>query len=374
MLKNTYSGSMRSVEVTISMNIHFVRKIRACFVALCVLFTWPVFMAYAEQPQELVFLTWSEYMDPELIEKFEARYNARVRFSYFESDELRDEMLVNTDGVGYDVICSNGRTIKYYAQRGWLAPISEQDVPNKRYIESRWGEAFPQAKEYAVPFFWGTMGIAYRADLVEQPIKRWSQLLDPAPELQGKIVLVKDTADLMAMALKSLQQSVNTTDLKMLAQAEQLLLAQKPHVKSYSYVSLGEDSALVKGDAVAALVYSGDALMLAEHDENIVYVVPEEGTSIWVDYLLVSEASKQKKLAMDFINFLNEPENAAQLAEFVYYATPNRAANKLLPEEFLSDPVIYPDQAFIDKSDFYRELPPRVMKRYNSIMSQIIAD
>lgn len=352
----------------------FIRIKQAGIIALSALIVLPVFPIYADEPQELVFLTWSEYMDPALIEKFEARYNARVRFAYFESDELRDDMLVNTDGTGYDVICSNGASIKYYAQRGWLAPISEQDVPNKQHIEPRWGEAFPQAKDYAVPFFWGTMGIAYREDLIDQPITRWSQLLDPAPELQGKIVLVKDTRDLMSMALKSQQQSVNTSDIKLLEQAEQLLLAQKPYVKSYSYISLDENSALVQGNAVAALVYSGDALMLAEHSENIAYATPAEGTIIWVDYLVVSEASKRKKLAMDFINFMNEPENAAQLAEFVYYASPNRAATKHLPEEFLGDPVIYPGQAVIDKSEFYLELPPRIKKRYNTIMPQIISE
>ncbi len=91
----------------------FTGKIRVLFLALCSLVVWPACAADAAAPQELVFLTWSEYMDPALIEKFEASYNAKVRLVYFESDELRDEMLVATDGAAYDVICTNGRSIKY---------------------------------------------------------------------------------------------------------------------------------------------------------------------------------------------------------------------------------------------------------------------
>ncbi len=111
--------------------------------------------------------------------------------------------------------------------------------------------------------------------------------------------------------------------------------------------------------------------MLAEQDEKIAYVVPEEGTNIWVDYLVVGKASKHRKLAMDFINFLNEAENAAQLAQFVYYASPNRAATQYLPADFLADTVIYPEQAVLDRSEFYLELPPRVQKFYNAVLPRL---
>jgi spermidine/putrescine transport system substrate-binding protein len=313
-------------------------------------------------------------MDPELIKQFEEQYNAKVKFVYFESDELRDDMLLSTDGQGYDVICSNGRSIKTYSRQGWLTPITEQDVPNKKHIFSRWGEAFPDAKEYAVPYFWGTMGIAYRKDLVKTPITSWKQLLNPAPELQGKVTMIKDARDMMAVALKSKGQSINTADMKALYEAETLLLAQKPHVNNYSYISLTKESALLKGDVLAALIYSGDALMLADQDENITYVVPDEGTNIWIDYLLVSKTSRKKKLAMDLINFLNEPKNAAQLAQYVFYATPNRAAEKLLPKDFLNDPVVYPKQLIIDNSEFYEELAPRIQKRYNRVLPLLVED
>ena len=120
------------------------------------------------------------------------------------------------------------------------------------------------------------------------------------------------------------------------------------------------------------MLYSGDALMVQEHHEDIEYVLPEEGGNIWVDYLVVLESSKNKDLALAFINFLNEPENAAQLAEFVYYATPNKAAEKLLPAEFLEDPVIYPSKEALAKSEFHNPLPPRAAKKRNLAVSKIL--
>ena len=347
---------------------------RSFIAVIALLISSPCISSQAVDSQELVILTWSDYMDPELVARFEKQYNAKIRFTYFESDELRDDMLISTDAAGFDIICSNGRSIKPYARRGWILPITDQDIPNKQFIAQRWADAFPYAKEYAVPFFWGPVGIAYRQDLVKTPITSWKQLINPSPELSGKIILVKDARDLVSMALKSEGHSINTTDMELLNHAETLLLSQKPHVKSYSYLAVTKESELVKGEAVAALAYSGDALMAAEHEENIVYSVPEEGTNIWVDYLLISKATTNKKLAMDFINFLNEPKNAAQLAQYVYYASPNQAAEKYLPKDFLDDPVIYPDKQMLEKSEFYNELPPRVQKRYNNILPRLIGE
>jgi len=116
-----------------------------------------------------------------------------------------------------------------------------------------------------------------------------------------------------------------------------------------------------------AMVYSGDALALQESDKNIVFVFPEEGTSLWLDTLVVMESSSKKELAMAFINFLNDPENGAKLAGNIFQATPNLAAKKLLPPEHLRNPIIWPDKKNMARAELYAPLPPRVQKRYNAI-------
>jgi spermidine/putrescine transport system substrate-binding protein len=323
-------------------------------------------------PRTLVLLNWSEYLDPELVEKFETSFNAKVSEVYYGSDDQRDEMMLETDGAGYDLVLVNGISLDSYRKRGWLAPLDRAKIQNIAYLDPHWLNAFPASGGYAVPYFWGTMGIAYRKDLVERPPVSWMDLLKPAEYLRNRISMMEASRDLFAPALKALGYSVNTANPHEIAAAGNLLLAQKPYVRTYSYLSLTDESALVSGDVIAAVLYSGDALMVQQHNANIEYVLPMEGSNIWVDYLTVMESSKNKDLAWAFINFLNEPENAARLAQFVYYATPNQAAEKLLPAEFLANPVIYPGKGALDKSEFYTPLPPRALKQRNVITTGIM--
>ncbi len=328
--------------------------------------------ALAAAGQELVFLTWADYLDPEVVAEFEREHGVKIRFAYFESDDGRDEMLGNSDGKGYDLAVVNGLMLQVYARRNWLAPVSSLEVPNLRHIEPRWRSAFPVSERYAVPYFWGTLGIGYRRDLVPQGFASWRDFFEPAPELQGKITMLKSSRDVVGMALKSLGHSANTDDRDAIRQAGELLERQRPFVKSYEYVSLGEESALVSGEVVASLMYSGDALMVQEHHPEIAYVVPEEGGNLWVDYITVLQSSPRQDLAAKFIDFLNRPEIAARNAEFVYYATPNLRAREHLTAEYFDDPVIHPKKEVLERSEVYQELSPRAQKTLNAVVAQLL--
>jgi len=221
-----------------------------------------------------------------------------------------------------------------------------------------------------VPYFWGTTGIAYRKDLVGKTIDSWKDLFQPAEAQRGKIAMIRGSNDTISPALKMLNYSANSESKKEIKEAETLLQAQKPFVKDYAYISIGKESALLSGDIHMTIAYSGDALALKELDENIEYALPKEGGMIWIDSILVSSYSKNKQLAYQFLNFINKPKHAKQLAEFVYCATPNKAAEKLLSKDFLSDPVIYPSAAALSNSETYGELKPRT----NRLRSQIFSD
>lgn len=340
-----------------------------CGLILMVLISLP---APAVPRVELTVLTWSDYIDPEVVADFEADTGIKLNFVHFETSEGRDDLLVASGGSGYDLIMTNDYAQQIYAQRGWLAPVTVSEVPNLRHIDPRWLQGGTGGTRYGVPYFWGTLGIAYRADLVTQPISRWMDLFDPSSELRGRIVMIKDTRDLIGMALRARGHSVNSTDPQALAEARELLLRQKPHVKAYSYVSMTEESALVTGEIWAAQIYNGDVLMLQEYHPDIRYVVPEEGSNLWVDNWAVAAQSKHKAAAFRFIDYINEPENAARIAEFVHYATPNRAAARLLPEDYHADPVINPPAEVLERSETYELLPPRTMRAWNAVFSAIV--
>jgi spermidine/putrescine transport system substrate-binding protein len=326
----------------------------------------------ADVKDELVVLNWPSYLDPALIERFQRKYEVNLRIVLYEGDDQRDEMLVASEGAGYDVVLVSGNMLQFYARRGWLEPMTEKQVPNLRHVAGRWRTAFKGADGFAAPYTWGTLGIGYREDLVPDPIESWAQLFQPVPQLQGRIAMLRHNRDLVGMALKARGYSVNSTAPAELDSALELLLEQKPHVRTYGYVALTPDSAMVSGDIIAAMMFNGDAVMLQEHEPRIRFLVPSEGGNLWVDYFVVMSRSSRKDLAFALIDFLNKPENAAQAAQYVHFATTNDAAKELLPEEYFSNPVIYPTQEVIERSEFYTPLPPRVMGHYNSIAASII--
>lgn len=333
-------------------------------------------IALCETPSpkgELTFLNWADYIDPELIEKFEKQYNAKVHQITYDSDDGRTRMLISTDGANFDVAVVDGDSLEAYSQRGWLEPVDSISIPRLELLYPKWRQAYPKAQEFAVPYFWGTTGIAYRTDLVGKPLTKWMQIFKPEESLHGKIFMLSQSRELIDIALKTLGHSVNTTDKKVYEEVKKLLKEQQPYVKKYDVPSVNDTSALVKGTVVAAMTYNGDAMMLNDVDENIIYVTPEEGGVLWVDYLVVFAKGKNKKLAQDFINFLNLPENAAQLAQHVYYASPNMEAEKLLPKDFLEDIKIYPPEDILKRYEIEKKLPPIIQKIRASIFSEVTA-
>ncbi|WP_177428353.1 ABC transporter substrate-binding protein, partial [Candidatus Venteria ishoeyi] len=149
-------------------------------------------------------------------------------------------------------------------------------------------------------------------------------------------------------------------------------LAQKPFVGSYSVAILNKTSGFVTGDYWMGMSYNGDALMLKDLNPQLKFVIPQEGTALWCDYLTIMQTSENKAAAFKFIDFMNQPKNAAQLAQYVRYASPNQAAEKLLPPEYLSNPLIYPSKAVLERSETGIALPPRINKTRTSIYNQLL--
>ena len=322
--------------------------------------------------EPLVLLNWADYMDPEVLIEFKKQTGIEVKEVFFDSDESRDDLMASSSGKGYDLIISNGLAIDKYQKQNWLQPIPSPAPSNFKNIDKRWLEAFPSSNEYAVPFFWGTLGIAYRSDLVKTPITQWQDIFQPNEELKGKITLMNSAREVVAASLKSLGYSSNSSDKKEFSAAIKAMQQQAPYVNSYNYVDIDETSSLLTGETLAAMMYSGDALTLQELNENIQYVLPQEGGNIWVDYFIVPSSSTQKENAWRFINFLNQPVIAARLAEYLYYASPNREARKLLDQDFLSNPIIFPNQELLKNSEFFRPLPARNLKKLTKSFQQLV--
>ncbi len=325
--------------------------------------------AFAEP---LVLLNWADYIDPEVLTEFSKQTGIEVKEVYYDSDEGRDEVMASSNGKGYDLIMMNGVAINNYQKQGWLEAIPSPAPKNLSLIDSRWKEAFIASNEYGVPYFWGTIGIAYRKDLLKDPIHSWQQIFSPKEELKGKINMMNSAREVVAASLKSLGYSSNSANKSEFKAALKRMHEQSEYVNTYIGVTLDKSSALLSGKSLAAMMYSGDALMLQDLSDNIKYILPTEGSNIWVDFLTVSSVSKQKENAWKFINFINQPKVAAQIANFVYCASPNKGARELLDDEFLSNQTIFPSKTTLEKSEFYKPLPPRSLKKLTKNFQQLV--
>jgi len=351
-----------------------VNGLRLCVISVIIL-SIPV-TANADEsitpPAEITFLTWSEYISEDVVAEFENQYNAKVNFVYYESDDARDEMLVTYGADGYDLILIDSVNITLYKQLNWITSFDINNAPNLNHVKLPVLSNLNKKDHTCAPYSWGSTGIAYRTDLVSEPITSWKQIFTPVPELQGKILMSTLSEEVVGMALKSLGYSMQSANRQELEAARQLLLAQAPSVAGYSAVaSISQKSKLISGEVSAIVTYSGDALMLNEIDPKITYVLPEEGGAIWADFVCLSAQARNPELAHKFINFINKAEQAATNAAFIYTATPNLAAEKLLPAEFLNDPIIYPEQTLVALSETYEVLPPRTIIKHNAIMQEL---
>jgi spermidine/putrescine transport system substrate-binding protein len=315
---------------------------------------------------------WEDYLDPELAAEFGARHGVRIEETYFESDTERDRRLAGNGASGFDLVVVDQAQLPVYRDRGWIAPIDTARVPGLRHYDPRWRREADGSATHAVPFGWGTTGIAYRADLVKTPPTSWLDLFRPAAGLCGKVMVFDDPRELTGAALKAIGLSANSAEPGAYAQVDHLLKAQRPCVASYGTPGTDDDSELL-GDAVwAAMNYNSNANQLRAINPDIRFVLPKEGGLFWVDYLAVLSASRQKPLAFAFLEFLSDPAIAVRVAEFSQAATPNLAARALLPVAVGKDQSIYPSAAVLDAAETIAPAAPATAAIRNQIVARIV--
>lgn len=345
---------------------------RRCLLILLACFTCLPQWALSSDHDKLVLFNWPDYIAPQLIADFEQQYGVSVEEVHYETDELKDSLLIATNGgEGIDLMVSTGPSMESYIANGWVHPLDPTKLPNAVHLHPRW-QTNETISRYSLPYLWGTLGIAYRYDKYPYEINSWMDLFKPKPELKGKIMMINDSREVIGLALKALGYSFNSTDPKQLRAAERLLLGQRPFVGHYGYLDLDESSSLITGDIWMAMVYNGDGITLGELHEDVRFVVPQEGTNVWVDYLAILEKSTRKALAYQFINFLHEPANAAILAKHLNFATPNASALQFLDDAFIHNTTINPSDDIMERSEMYRNLDPRSVRTRNQLFLKVI--
>ncbi len=295
---------------------------------------------------ELNLYTWVEYIDPAIKDRFEAECGVKINETNFDSNETLLATL-QAGGTGYDVIVPSDYMVQIMIEEGMLEELDFSIITNIKNMEPQnVNQYFDPEQKYTVPYFWGTSGLAVDTNVVPEPEDSWKMVFEPTPEVCGKISMLDDERETLGAALMYLGYSINDTDPAHLEEAKNLLIEQSRCVKAYD--SQTNDDLIVSGETAVAHIWTGDAILAGDPEaggrEGIVYLIPQEGCTIWQDNLAVPVGAPNKYTAMVFINYLSDAEIAAQNAMWVGYGSPNAAAKQFIAPEILADEGIYPPE------------------------------
>ena len=305
---------------------------------------------------------WGEYIDTDLITQFENETGIKVNYKTFESNEQMYSVL-KQGGVSYDVVIPSDYMISRLIDEDMVEPLNFDNIPNYSLInDSLKSMAYDPDNTYSVPYMWGTTGIIYDPTVVGE-VDSWSALFDEKNE--GNILMFDNSRDAMAIALKYLGYSMNSTDEKELNEAYELLKQQKPILQGYVMDQIFDK--LESGEAAIGPYYAGDYLTMHAENPNLKFCIPKEGSNVFIDAMCVLKNAENKDNAEAFINFMSGTEQSMANSEFIGYTSPNKEVEDLIDIDDFTRSVMYPDDATLAKCESYINLPQETLDYYDEM-------
>ncbi|NNE90582.1 MAG: spermidine/putrescine ABC transporter substrate-binding protein [Verrucomicrobiales bacterium] len=324
----------------------------------------------ADNKQKLVVFTWEDYIDEEVVAQFTEETGVNVEFEYYDN-LIQMKALLRSQPDKYDVVVVDDYNLAELIDRKLVREIDSAEIPNVKNIDELYlNRDFDPQNQYSVPYLWGSLLVAYRTDKIADPEQSWNLLMDE--QYKGKVALFEDKDDLFTAALLANGYSANTENVEEIRKTgSRLVEAAKSNAPLLTDIDIATEK-LVAGEIWATMCYSGDALVLADENENVGCFIPSEGAPLWVDSFAVVRDAHNPQNAMKFIDFMSRGDIAARNAEYLWTATPNKVAMDLLDEEFKGDTTIFPPKELMAKCEFYGLPTPRRERETNQIMKDLI--
>ena len=319
---------------------------------------------------EVIVYNWGEYLDPDTLDMFTEETGIKVVYEEFETNEIMYPK-IETGAVAYDVVCPSDYMIQKMRENDLLSEINFDNIPNLKNIGEEYlksSREFDPENKYSVPYCWGTVGILYNKTMVDEPITSWDVLWDE--KYKDNILMQDSVRDALGIALKRLGYSLNTTNESEIAEAADTLIEQKPLVQAYVIDQVRDK--MIGDEAAIGVIYSGEAIYTQRENENLEYVIPEEGSNIWIDSWVIPKNAKNKENAEAFINFMCEPEIALKNFEYITYSTPNTAARELIEDEDIrNSKIAFPDASEMERCETFQYLGDDVDNIYNDYWNKV---
>jgi len=323
--------------------------------------------------------SWGEYIDESLIDQFEEETGITVNYQTVESNEALYALLKSGAG-DYDVVVPSDYMISQLLSEGMLEELDYDNIPNFSLIDNRFKNlSYDPENKYTVPYTWGTVGIIYNTTMVDEPITSWDVMF--SDQYAGDVLLINNSRDALGIALMYLGYSVNTTNEAEIREAFELLADANDRGVYQGKVM---DEVFLKmegGNAAIATYYAGDYLSMLDNNEDLAFVVPEEGSNWFVDAMCVLKDAPHKEEAEAWINFIASTEANLANMDYIWYASPNKEALEQYPayyEELYEEPldpeiydIIAAPQEVLDRCESYVGLPADIRALYNDLWIEL---
>nr|WP_325196138.1 ABC transporter substrate-binding protein [uncultured Oscillibacter sp.] len=323
--------------------------------------------------------SWGEYIDEDLIYQFEDETGIKVNYQTAESNEALYSLL-KTGAGDYDVIVPSDYMIGRLIAEDMLAELNYDNIPNYALIDDQYkGLSYDPDNKYTVPYTWGTLGIIYNTTMVDEEITSWDAMFDE--KYAGQVLMIRNSRDALAAALLDLGYDINTTDESQIQEAYELLADAKGKGVYQAFVMDEVFQKMEGGNAAIAMYYAGDYLTMLENNEDLAYVVPEEGSNWFVDAMCVLKNAQHKEEAEEWINFIAGTDACLANMDYIWYASPNTEALEQYPayyEEAYGEPLdeeLYEIMAAPDdvlaRCTLYENLPAETLTLYNDLWTKL---
>lgn len=311
---------------------------------------------------------WGDYIDPDLITKFEEQTGYAVSYETFDSNEAMYTK-INQGGTAYDIAIPSEYTIEKMIAEDMLIKLDHSKIEGLENIgEAYLDRPFDKANAYSIPYFWGTLGLIYNDQVVKEgEITKWADLWDE--KYYDQILFIDGAREVMGIGLQKNGYSLNTKDEKVVREVSEDLKRLMPNTKALLADEI--KMYMIQEEAPLAITFSGEAADMIAENEHLHYLIPEEGSNLWFDNIVIPKTSRNTEAAYAFINFMLEPEHAAINAEYIGYSTPNLAALELMDEEITSNEAFYPDLEDLQHMEVYEDLGRKWIELYNDLFLEI---
>ncbi|NBO20553.1 MAG: extracellular solute-binding protein [Rhodobacteraceae bacterium] len=317
---------------------------------------------------ELFLYNWGNYTSPDLIKKFEEKYNVKVTITDFDSNDTALAK-IEAGASGFDLAVPSAGFVGIYADKGLIQKLDLSRLPNHKNIAPQWVDvAWDKGREWSVPWQWGTTGVSVNTKVFSGDINTSAIFMNPPAELAGKINVIPEMGDVMALATMYEGGKVCSDDPAIMKKVRDDLLAAKPKWMSMDYSTVEK---MTNNDYAATVDWNGSGLRSRLANPDVKWGFPKEGYGLWMDNVVLLKDAKNVDNAYLFLDFIMEPENAAMLSAFARYANGITGSDAFMPDDMKGAPELVPPAEFANLGQFVTVCTGKALDYQKAIWTEL---